>query len=143
MRSFVGWGWGGREGARSVCSDGCGIDPFDWCDREWVWDMVCPGRIGAIASICFTFASGVGPSLVITLAAYGTDYDRSIHICIQYPVQVFLAFLRPAWSASDFSKKLWLPFLTLICSLRRFFPLTVFNLRLLICRKDMVSVLDR
>ena len=44
------------------------------CDACW------PLRIGAIARICFAFASGVGPSLMISAAGYIEGVVRNSHI---------------------------------------------------------------
>ena len=69
-------------------------------------------------------------------------FIKHLHICVQYPIEVFLSFLWPARATPHPSKELWLPFNTLLLSLCSLISLAVFYLCLFLRSCSVIRLFD-
>lgn len=68
--------------------------------------------------------------------------ERCIHVGIDNPLQVFLAFLGTARTAMHASEEPWIPLHAILCPHCSFFALHVFDFCLLVCGQLVVAFLD-
>lgn len=61
-----------------------------------------------------------------------------LHVGVQYPIKVFLAFLWASRAALDSPEQTWTPFYSFVRPYRGCLSLAIFNFRLLLCRKVVI-----